>query len=247
MTHRVIRQEVRPCLWMSAGLLAYRLCDRDFDCDHCPLDAALRGHPLQPALQLPDRRSRDFPADRDYTPGHGWLQAVEGRHGRRLRFGLDSFAAALIGHCVRVACSRSQQRLAQGDTLCQIDLGLGVLWITTPISGVQIAGNPSLQDRPNHIVSSPYTEGWIAELIPGDASESVELFPHDTAREKAQLDLQRFRRQLALQFLAEEGAPHRPTAGRRRRVAHRPTTDVGWIEVPGPAARDHPLMKQSAD
>jgi hypothetical protein len=31
------------CLWMLSGVLNYRLCDRDFDCEHCPLDRALRG------------------------------------------------------------------------------------------------------------------------------------------------------------------------------------------------------------
>lgn len=37
-----------PCIWMSAGLLSYRLCDREYDCEHCPLDAALRGAPPPP-------------------------------------------------------------------------------------------------------------------------------------------------------------------------------------------------------
>ena len=30
------------CVWVTAGVLNYKLCDRDFDCEHCPLDAALR-------------------------------------------------------------------------------------------------------------------------------------------------------------------------------------------------------------
>lgn len=31
------------CVWMRAGLIRFWLCDRDFDCENCPLDAALRG------------------------------------------------------------------------------------------------------------------------------------------------------------------------------------------------------------
>ena len=31
------------CVWMEAGVVGYKLCDREFDCDHCPFDAALRG------------------------------------------------------------------------------------------------------------------------------------------------------------------------------------------------------------
>jgi len=31
-----------PCVWMTAGVLNYMLCDRDFECEHCALDQVLR-------------------------------------------------------------------------------------------------------------------------------------------------------------------------------------------------------------
>ncbi len=34
--------EPLKCIWMLAGVLTYRLCDREYDCERCPLDAALR-------------------------------------------------------------------------------------------------------------------------------------------------------------------------------------------------------------
>lgn len=42
------RPAVRPtqCVWMQAGVVGYKLCDRGFDCDLCPFDAALRGQAL---------------------------------------------------------------------------------------------------------------------------------------------------------------------------------------------------------
>lgn len=32
------------CIWMEAGILSYLLCDREFDCENCPLDDAMRSH-----------------------------------------------------------------------------------------------------------------------------------------------------------------------------------------------------------
>jgi hypothetical protein len=29
---------------MAAGILSYQLCEREFDCDQCPLDKAMRMH-----------------------------------------------------------------------------------------------------------------------------------------------------------------------------------------------------------
>lgn len=38
---------------MAAGLIAYRLCDREFDCERCPLDIALRRASAEPPGRAP--------------------------------------------------------------------------------------------------------------------------------------------------------------------------------------------------
>jgi len=44
------------CVWMDAGVINYKLCDRLYDCDRCPLDQALQRRPsVQSAdLIIPD-------------------------------------------------------------------------------------------------------------------------------------------------------------------------------------------------
>ena len=44
----MLRQRTeQACVWMRAGVIRYRLCDRGFDCDRCPLDAGLRARGIQ--------------------------------------------------------------------------------------------------------------------------------------------------------------------------------------------------------
>jgi glycine cleavage system H lipoate-binding protein len=31
----------QPCIWMEAGVIDYKICDKEFDCEHCELDRAL--------------------------------------------------------------------------------------------------------------------------------------------------------------------------------------------------------------
>lgn len=31
------------CVWMLAGNVDYKLCDREYECDECPFDHAIRG------------------------------------------------------------------------------------------------------------------------------------------------------------------------------------------------------------
>lgn len=35
------------CVWMDAGVVNYKLCDRGYDCERCPLDLALHRRPSE--------------------------------------------------------------------------------------------------------------------------------------------------------------------------------------------------------
>lgn len=205
MSNPVIPESVDFCVWMSAGLLDYKLCDRDFDCERCPLDAALRGAspecPVRRALTSPSLNS-GFPDDRLYSTGHTWAQdrGVDGN--RTLRLGVDTFAAAIIGHCDGARWNVSDQTLQLRETICEIDLGIGFLPLGAPISGLVINGNPILQSDPSQLVTEPYGEGWILDLAVESTAKLQGMLRAQAAREQAELDLRIFRRRVALQLFA---------------------------------------------
>lgn len=62
----------RTCVWMDAGVLTFKLCDRDFDCEHCPLDAALHGTSPAPSA----RERQETGGGEDVGPG----RRPESRH-----------------------------------------------------------------------------------------------------------------------------------------------------------------------
>ena len=83
----------------------YRLCDRDFDCERCPLDVALRGTAPEVRMDPPGATGPwSFPTDRTYAAGHLWIAPAA--DGGASRLGLDAFAAGLLGACRRVRPSR---------------------------------------------------------------------------------------------------------------------------------------------
>ena len=192
---------------MNAGLVTYKLCNRDFDCDRCPLDAALRGDLSESrrrdTLLAPNCDAEAFPEDRFYTNGHSWVQAIGDPEDRLLRFGLDAFAAAIIGHCHEVRWHISQRTLGQGETICQIDTGLGLLSVGAPFRGVAAGGNRNLVSDASRLVTTPYEDGWLVRFVAADTSDLNRLLTASVAQKTAQLDLQCFRRRVALQLLAE--------------------------------------------
>ena len=37
-----VSYENMKCVWMSSGVVEYKLCDKDFDCENCPFDKVIR-------------------------------------------------------------------------------------------------------------------------------------------------------------------------------------------------------------
>jgi glycine cleavage system H protein len=190
---------------MCAGLLRYRLCDRDFDCENCPLDAALRGEHAASwhGVTLLSRRASHgaLPQDRLYSTGHCWARPLASQTGV-WRVGVDAFAATLLGWAADITWTASQRHV-HGEPICDIDIGLGVLSIGAPIGGCILRTNDALQQQPAQLIADPYETGWLADLVATDDVELAELLPVAKARQHLALDLRRFRRNVAFRLFAD--------------------------------------------
>lgn len=209
-----------PCLWMSAGLVSYKLCDRDFDCERCPLDAALRGDSREPVPATDGGRGAvpggppfSFPDDRRYADGHTWVRLAAPAVGATdlARVGVDAFAVALALPVHRVIpIGSGGRRAAAGAPLGELELDGGFLPVASPVTGRLHAWNPLWEDGSAAggaaLAASPYDEGWIAEIALADRRQLDALAGADAARETALLDLRRFRRRAALHLLAADAA-----------------------------------------
>lgn len=174
--------EAPRCVWMSAGVLSYWLCPRDFQCEDCPLDRVLSGRPQgadvvrPPAppenrgdvlhraergplrhLQVPLRRRRGL----HYHPDHVWGR---GEGPRRLRLGLDDIAARLTEGGAEWSLPVAGARLTTGDSLGEVRTRGGRLRIATPLAGRVVARNEALARWPMLAVWSPYDDGWLIDL-----------------------------------------------------------------------------------
>ena len=44
-TRRMIPEDEQMCIWMTTGMVSYKICDRNFECESCPLNLGLTGNP----------------------------------------------------------------------------------------------------------------------------------------------------------------------------------------------------------
>lgn len=184
---RIVPDNEQQCVWMQEGILEYKLCDRHFECETCPLDRQLRvppliSHPEKAAaaggyvVRIPageagsdrgaDRllaafQSFELRANFFYTRGHLWLADAPPPE---YRFGIDDFHARLLPSRFTVVLTNPGSRVTRGDIVGWIQSNSQTIHLRAPIAGTVTALNADLIQDPNLLRKAPYEEGWIGRI-----------------------------------------------------------------------------------
>lgn len=173
--HHVIPPDELKCVWMSAGILSYQLCDRQLECDQCPLDQAMRtftrrgvrsdeaASPHETFCAPRDRHLRD---DRLYSREFCWVMRREDvpDDGARVRIGLAPALALALLTPRAVVHVEPGAPVGRGGTHLWIVTEGGTFGVRAPLDGTLREVNPLLHDRPHLVAARPLDEGWLVEL-----------------------------------------------------------------------------------
>jgi glycine cleavage system H lipoate-binding protein len=159
-----------PCVWMTAGLVAYKLCDLQYNCEICAFDAALSGHsrPVDTASSAAQSARWEFSPDRQYHVSHGWVQIIDEA---RVRYGIDVFAVRLLERVTAVVLPAVRSSLQRGLPACWVMEPGNVVPLAAPVSGTVRRVNEEVQKDPTLVTRSPYKQGWLLELLQEDEGE----------------------------------------------------------------------------
>ena len=182
-----------PCVWMSAGVITYRLCDREYDCESCPLHLALRGGggPVTAAAPSPGGSGAsptgDDPVSRylqalgagcalnlDRAYGADGLWAVPEPSGN-VRVGLDDYTLRLLEPVDGVTVPRLGVWLGHAAPCAWLNRGRLQIALRCPVAGEVV----EINDRPSLAVESSAAESggagrWLFRVAP---HESVAAAP----------------------------------------------------------------------
>jgi hypothetical protein len=186
-----------PCIWVLAGVLSYRLCDRNYDCESCELFHALHGGthrrageagPADPSDPAGRRGSPvdsesavnayvsqlsagcELHLDRPYSPGYFWLRPL----GERVALGLDAHLLRLLYPVEDITLPRAGVCLKRGDTCGWITRGRMAIPLTIPLSG---AIECARQDCVARVRASGGLDGADDDLLILQPHESLDAVP----------------------------------------------------------------------
>ncbi len=122
------------CVWMSAGILTYQLCDRDFDCATCPLDRAMRN--MVKRVDEGERRRIPLPVDslrlgRYYTQEHCWISI---RTADTVRIGIEPNFARRCGGLAGISLPVVGREVPARSPVVWIRFAQGMLPIRLPLA-----------------------------------------------------------------------------------------------------------------
>lgn len=161
-----------PCVWMQAGVVDYKLCDRDYDCDRCPFDEALHTRSCQQAL----REQGDYfepmtvqgcrvEPDLFYHRNHLWARIEEGG---MVRAGLDDFGQRILGRVYLVSLPAPGTVIRARAQCLRLTHQSGVCALAAPFDGKVKEVNSKLLQRPALMNRDPFGEGWLMLIEPDD-------------------------------------------------------------------------------
>jgi len=101
------------------------------------------------------------PEDLFYTEEHEWIRRVGDSV---VRLGVSDYAQDQLGDVVYVELPTEGDKLAKEDLLAEIESTKSVGEVYAPFAGKVVSVNQAVADTPELVNSSPYENGWLAEL-----------------------------------------------------------------------------------
>jgi glycine cleavage system H protein len=198
--NNVIPQGELHCVWMDAGLVSYKLCDRKFQCEGCPLDEVMRQHaastvhpsyssvseqetPVLGSAQeyfeyavenfLSPVTKTPLPDDRLYCRNHTWVRRDS--DGTAV-VGIDHIGAYFLQHNFSIVLPHHAARIHTHAPYVWIVLPEVTIGIRSAISGTIVSTNKNLINDPHIILHDPYSNGWILRAVELDRKKEKNEF-----------------------------------------------------------------------
>jgi glycine cleavage system H protein len=232
--YQLVPKKDLKCVWMTAGLLSYKLCKYDLQCERCPLDWELRNLSLTPSFgptASPDGRNigceeggptppREKERPREEFLGedlslldvkgflfyHPGHTWVKVEKADEVRVGLDCFLRRIVGKVKVIVLPLPGRLCRRGENLCSIIHEEGILHVVFPVSGSILSVNQKLRDQPDLVSKDPLGDGFLLTLKPKNLQRDQKyLFFGEAALSWYQKELERFKAAVVSELSGQEG------------------------------------------
>lgn len=104
-----------------------------------------------------------------YTKEHEWVRV----EGDKCRIGVTDYAQNSLHEIVYVDLPKVGAKVTQMQSLGTVESVKAVADVYSPVAGEVLEVNNTLSDAPELVNKSPYGDGWITLILPGDLKKDL--------------------------------------------------------------------------
>ena len=116
-----------------------------------------------------------FPEDVRYAESHEWVKIA----GETAKIGITDYAQDQLGDIVFVELPDIGESFESGAEFGTVESVKAVSELFMPVGGEIVAINEALEDAPELINNTPFSDGWMIEVKLDDSSETDALLDKD--------------------------------------------------------------------
>ena len=167
---------------MTAGVVSYKLCPFNYECEHCDFDRAMQLQYKRKGKSVQNKRERRYstkefpskeadafftfsvdalPEDYYFHLAHVWVCA---RGASDWQIGIDQLLSYILPPPIGLELYDNKKDFAQNEVFGKILTTAGTVFLTTPLSGKITLENPNLAVRPQLLQEDPLETGWLARF-----------------------------------------------------------------------------------
>ncbi|GGE09502.1 glycine cleavage system H protein [Marinithermofilum abyssi] len=127
----------------------------------------------------------NLPEELKYSEEHEWVKE-EG--GNKVRIGITDFAQSELGDIVFVELPEVGDELEADSPFGSVESVKTVSELYAPVSGKVVEVNEDLEDSPENVNESPYSDGWMIVVEMSNPSDLEKLMDASKYKEMVSAD-----------------------------------------------------------
>lgn len=180
--YQVIPEGERKCVWMTSGIITYKLCPRNYACEECMFDRVMRNEsaamirrPYVDAALAADLASIDSSAhlidgSLFYHRNHCWVKVI---NPEEVIIGINGILARLIYGVKTVVLPKVGELLSREQFFAHIIQEKHIVPVILPINGVIKSVNQDLIKSPGLVRENFRDKGWLVSMKPDNLENDL--------------------------------------------------------------------------
>ena len=161
------------CVWMTSGIISYKLCSLDFKCEECAFDSVMHNgtvtdaqmktmnRPLVQYISPAGLSSNHLDGSLFYHKNHCWIKVL---NPHEVTIGINGILAKLIGGVRTVVLPIIGETVIKNQVFAHLMLEKQIVPLIMPVNGVVTAINETLEKQPELLRSEFCDRGWLVTI-----------------------------------------------------------------------------------